>query len=265
VSTRKRTAWSLKQVLHERITKRISTSPAEASLDSTRSSKDGPELSSPGESKPDSKLTDRRTKPGRRTEIAEAALRLMAEHGLAGATNSRIGSAVGLSAPALYAHFENRQELLTSAMDLLIERIKQWYSQSSNPDVSERLRELGECHASYMAQEVDGFVLPSFEFIVSPPATGLAHRFGALQRQSYEVLIRIVDEGKAQGSIRPDVDSRVVAWSLVVFAWAEDVARLAGLDEFIEDGISLQILQILLDQATVANPGQVGGKPDASG
>jgi AcrR family transcriptional regulator len=200
--------------------------------------------------KGDSQRIDRRTKPGRRTEIAEAALQVMAEHGLAHTTNSRIAAVVGLSGPALYAHFENRQELLLAAMDILKKRIEDWYHQSTNPDIKQRMIELGECHAEFMAGEVNGFVLPSFEFIVSPRSMGLAHQFGQRQRETYVSLASVVEEGQAQGSIRKDIDPRVVAWGLVVFAWAEDIARLAGLDEFIDDGISIQILKLFLDQVS---------------
>ncbi len=201
----------------------------------------------------DARPVDRRTKPGRRREIAEAALQVMAEYGLAATTNSRVAEAVGITASAVYVHFKNRQELLEAAMDVLVERIQSWHGRSSNPDVGTRLREIGDCHASFLAGELGGFVAPSFEFIASPPGLGLAQRFGSRIREPFENLTGIVDEGKAQGSIRPDLDSRVVAWELIMFAWAEDVARLIGLDEFVQDGISRQILGILLDHATATD------------
>jgi AcrR family transcriptional regulator len=188
----------------------------------------------------------RRKRGERRAEIAAATLQLMAEHGLSEATNTRIAAAVGISEPALYAHFENRLDILVAAMDVLAERIVKWTELSSNANILERLREVGEGHASFMAGEVEGFVLPTFEFIASPPHLGLNQRFGQRQLEIVHVVARLVEEGKRQGTIREDLDPEDAAWELIMFAWAEDIARLAGLDQFITDGVSRRILDLFV-------------------
>ena len=187
--------------------------------------------------------------PQRRREIAGAALRVIAKHGLNGATNRRIAEEVGLSAPALYVHFENQQEIFCVAMDLLVERIFSWLALSSNRNVIERLREIGRLHASFMAAE-EGFVIPGFEFIVSPQNLHLRRLFGQRQSQVVEAVADIIEEGKAQRSVRQDVEARVAAWEFVMFALGEDIARLTGRDQFITDGTSLKLLDRFLASIT---------------
>ena len=55
-----------------------------------------------------------------------------------------------------------------------------------------------------------------------------------------------------EGSIRAEVDSSDVAWSLLMFAWAEDVARLMGVDQLITSGASNRVFRHML--ADVAAP-----------
>jgi len=192
------------------------------------------------------KTRTRRKKAERQAEIADATLRLMAEHGLSEATNTRIAEAIGVSEPALYAHFDSRLDILIAAMDVLAERMAKWLRLSSNPNILERLREIGEGHATFMAGEVEGFVLPTFEFIASPPRLGLNLRFGERQLEIVRAIASLIEQGKIQGSIRNDLDAELGAWQLVTFAWAEDIARLAGLDQFVSKGNSTRILELFL-------------------
>jgi AcrR family transcriptional regulator len=188
----------------------------------------------------------RHTGAERREQIAEAALLLVARHGLQGTTVSRIADEVGMEAPSLYVHFSNRQEILLAAVDALFERVGRHLSSSSQTNMLERLRELGENHAKFLTAEFEGFVVPIFEFITAPRDSGLGEAVGARQEKTVEVLVAVVEEGKRQGTIRADVDSKQVAYEMMLLFWAEDVTQLMGIDEFIEDGISRRILDLFL-------------------
>ena len=56
----------------------------------------------------------------------------------------------------------------------------------------------------------------------------------------------MVERGKRDGSIREDVDTDIIAWSLMMWGWAEDVARLVGLKEVIESGLTVEVFKRLL-------------------
>lgn len=188
----------------------------------------------------------RKSREKRRAEIAAAALKVVGEHGVQGATMSRIAEAVGISGPALYKHFSGRAEILEAAMDLLQQRVRSWLDSSDHPDAVERLRELGAVHASTVAANYEGVVAPLFEFVAASPRSELKEQMGRRQRETLQKFIDILEEGQRQGTIRGDIDTLVVAWSLLGVTWMENVAMLEGVDEFVSDGISARMLDGIL-------------------
>jgi hypothetical protein len=139
-----------------------------------------------------------------------------------------------------------------AAMDLMEERPPGWVAQSSGPDVYRRLLNMGDRHASWASSEFETFIHPLFEFIAAGRQGSLSKEMGARQLRVLDAFIDLVDEGKREGSIRAEVDSSDVAWSLLMFAWAEDVARLMGVDQLITSGASNRVFRRML--ADVAAP-----------
>ena len=190
----------------------------------------------------------RKNREERRTEIAAAALKIVGEYGVAGATMARIAEEVGISGPALYKHFSGRTEILEAAMDLLLVRVVSWLDSSKNPDALERLRELGAQHASTVAADYEGVVAPLFEFAAAGPRSHLSGQLAQRQRAALRRFVAIIEEGQAQGSIRPDIDMQVTAWSLMGLTWIENLAALEGMDEFVSDGVSGRMLDKILTE-----------------
>jgi AcrR family transcriptional regulator len=188
----------------------------------------------------------RRSGPDRRAQIADATLRLMARHGLQGTTVSRIAEEVGMEAPSLYAHFPSRHDMVLAAVDLMCERVVRHLTLPSEPNMLDRLRTIGETHSAAISEELDGFVLPTFEVLTAPRDSGLSELAGQRQLERLETLAGFVEEGKRQGTIRQDMDSRMAAYEMMLLFWAEDVTQLMGIDEFVSGGISRRILELFL-------------------
>lgn len=55
--------------------------------------------------------------PTRREEVLEAALELVASHGVAGASLRRLAKKLGISQPSLYHYFSSKDELLSQILD----------------------------------------------------------------------------------------------------------------------------------------------------
>ncbi len=60
----------------------------------------------------------------------------------------------------------------------------------------------------------------------------------------------LVEQGKRDGSIREDADTNLAAWSLMMWAWALDVARLVGLENVMGNRTSLEIFKRMLGDIT---------------
>jgi len=188
----------------------------------------------------------RATRAERREQIAETTLRLVARYGVHGATISRIAAGVGLSRAALYKFFPDRRAMLEAALDLMIERVPKWIDVSSGDDVLEHVMDMGKTHGTLAPAEFEAFTHPWFQFAAAGGSVGLIGQLRERHLAFVQAFAELIEKGKRDGSIRQDVDTRVVAWGLMMWGWAEDVARLVGFDEIIEDGTTAEVFKRML-------------------
>jgi AcrR family transcriptional regulator len=181
----------------------------------------------------------------RRQEILDATLVIISEKGLEGATVSRIASAVGLTPGALYRHFDSRATLIAEANRLANMRAMNWTSSSDNPDILQRMEELGATHAGWASDNFNTVVRPFFLELASGPDD--AERLSVTAFGSFRAVVGMAEEAKSQGLIREDVMAVDVAWALHMFAWTEDIAVMSGATEALEDGILRRNLKRMLD------------------
>ncbi len=184
----------------------------------------------------------------RRVQIVQAALGLIAQYGLVGASMSRIAEEVGISNAALYRHFQSREDILIAAHDSLIERVFTWLRSSQAPDVIDRLRELGRTHALIFSQDIEGFNAPMFQFISWLPKDRVREHVVGRRVEMFHWYAELVDEGKAQGSIRADIDTDLIVAELFAWIWWEDLSYLEGLDTKVTLKGSADMLARLLDR-----------------
>ena len=197
----------------------------------------------------------------RRREIAEAALRIMAKHGYHGTSVARIAREVGISNSALYQHFRNREDVLFAATELLGQRSDEWIAAPTGATALERLDKIAETHLAWASSSLESFVRPMFAMVGVTEKARLEPSKPRGVSESYDLLLPIVEQGQREGSIRSDVDPGDLAWAILMFAWAEDMALLARVDEVTDAGASRRNFKRLL--AAYASPG-TGNRSPAS-
>lgn len=200
----------------------------------------------------------RMAKAHREKQIAGATLKLVARYGVHGATISRIAAAVGMSRAALYRHFPNREAMLRAALELSIEQGPGWVDQGSGDDVFARLMDMGAKHGALDLSEWKAFVRPWYQFAVVTGFDSLSEGVAGKYIRIIQSLTELIEEGKRDGSVREDVDTEVVAWTLMMWAWAEDVARLVGVDQVISSGVSLEVFKRMLGDIAAPRSGVNG-------
>jgi AcrR family transcriptional regulator len=189
----------------------------------------------------------RKTQKERRDEILDATMQVISEYGLEGATVSRIAAAVGVTPGALYRHFDNRAALLSEANQLANQRALNWVESSTHPDMLQRLEELTETHAAWAREHFNTVVRPFFLGLASSQPEGGGSIPQIRDFHIFKAFVEIAEEGKRQGTICEDVRPEDVAWAMQMFAWVEDIAVLAGADEFIDQGILGRNVKRVLD------------------
>jgi AcrR family transcriptional regulator len=197
----------------------------------------------------------------RKAQIVQATLRLVAEYGLVGASMSRIADAVGISNAALYRHFDSREDILIAAHDTLIERVFAWLNSSRAPNVIDRLREMGGSHARVFSKDIEGFNAPMFQFISWIPKDRVRDHVVRRRVEMLQWYADLVEEGKAQGTIRTDIETDLIVAELFAWIWWEDLSYLEGLDTEMTLKGSANMFDRLL--ARISATGSVGATATA--
>ena len=203
-------------------------------------------------------------RPGseRRAQIVQETLRLIAEHGLAGASMSRIAEAVGISNAALYRHFDSREDILIAAHDVLIGRVFAWLKSSQASNVMDRLRDMGDSHAAIFSKDIEGFNAPMFQFISWIPKDRVHDHVVQRRLEMLRWYADLVEEGKAQGDIRGDIETDLIVSELFAWIWWEDLSYLEGLDTEMTLRGSANMFARLL--ARIAREGRPASAPAAA-
>jgi AcrR family transcriptional regulator len=143
---------------------------------------------------------------------------------------SRIADEVGISNAALYRHFKSREDILIAAHDALIDRVLAWLKSPKAPNVLDRLRELGESHARLFSMDIEGFNAPMFQFMAWIPKDRVHEHVLKRRLEMLRAYTDLVEEGKAQGSIRRDIDTALIVSDLFAWIWWEDLSYLESSD-----------------------------------
>lgn len=202
----------------------------------------------PLRSQENTSLTRRRMRSAdRRQQIVRAALETIAEHGVQGATISRIARGAGITPAALYAHFENRKAILLAALDVVYDQVFDSFRSSSSPDPVQRLREICEHHAEKVRnQDKTSHAHLFLEFVASAPEEGLRDALREKEQATASYLASIVEELKEQGGLPSDLEPDLVAWLIAGWAWTGDVASSMGVAGIWAERVSPRLLDLIL-------------------
>ncbi len=134
--------------------------------------------------------------------LLRAALDQMTERGYEGTSVRSIAQAVGVTVPALYYHFENKQALLVAlldhAMDILLTHVDAAVEQAG-PDPRRRLRALVEATALYVVHHGD---LAMLDLEIRSLTPENRERHATARNRLVRQLRQIIEAGVAEGLFR---------------------------------------------------------------
>jgi TetR/AcrR family transcriptional regulator, fatty acid metabolism regulator protein len=185
----------------------------------------------------------------RRGQIVQAVLDVVAEFGVPEATIARIARAADVSEGTLYVYFASRKEMLLAALESILSEMYQLIDSTDGPDALARLRNIEEAHSKQMSAERGLLAYPWFEFIAAGPQIGIRDAVADTHKSAYRHLKRIIEDGKARGTIRADIDADRLAWGFYTVLWAENIACMMGLREYLDDGHAAHIMSLVLNDA----------------
>lgn len=192
----------------------------------------------------------------RKHEIVRAALETIAEHGIQGATVSRIAARAGITSAALYSHFTNRQAILLAALDVVHKQALDVFCWSSSSDPVRRLTEICKHRADYVRGQGGPSYVPVFlAFATSAAEEGLGDAVKDRQIAATSIIRSIAEEMAERGMLAPDLDPESAAWLIASWVWAGDVAICMGLGSIWHDRVSPRLLGLILRGLTTGHDG----------
>jgi AcrR family transcriptional regulator len=182
----------------------------------------------------------------KRQRILDAVVSIVAKEGVQGATTARIAATVGVSEPTLYRTFRNRREMLLGAADKIWQQRHDELESFDATDAMDFLQKVCESHTIGIRNtRVVRFIT---ELAVSHASDELSGHIRDLQYDDVRHLAAVIDQGKAEGSIRPDADSWETAWRIQSVNWLEAMARLHGLEDYVLTGFSTRRFEAILSE-----------------
>jgi excisionase family DNA binding protein len=198
----------------------------------------------------------------RQQEIVRAALETIAEHGVQGATVSRIAKGAGITSAALYSHFENRKAILLAALDVVYEQVFDSFRASTSTDPVERIRQIFHNHAEKVRdQDPTSHAHLFLEFVASAPEEGLRDAIREKEFTTASYLASVVEELQRRGGLASEVDPELIAWLIAGWAWTGDVASSMGFNNIWYERVSPRLIDFILGDLT----GETAAAPAAPG
>jgi AcrR family transcriptional regulator len=147
----------------------------------------------------------------RRTQIAEAALRLVDRHGFQGLTYTRLADAVGVVPSGLYRHYPDKDCILEAVLALIQQRLEANVAQVQRDagTALQRLKTLLDLHVRLVLQES---FIPRVVFSEEVLA-GNSHslQMYRIVRKYLAAVEEIIGQGQSEGLIRPNIDAKAAS------------------------------------------------------
>lgn len=147
----------------------------------------------------------------KRERILEAALTVFAERGFYNAKVSEVARAAGVADGTIYLYFKNKDDLLIQLfedrMDFLIQRLNEELERSGG-SVVHRIRRLILLHLQIASIAPD---LAEFITVELRQSSRFVKEYDNPKFAAYlRVLRDLIEEGQRDGTIRPELDSRLI-------------------------------------------------------
>ena len=175
---------------------------------------------------------ERQSTSVRRRQIIDAARDLITSKGMESVTIDAIAEAVGVTEGTIYRHFQSKREILSLLIDDIEESLMGTLrdAREDGAPARENLERILEAHLS----DVEG--RGAVSFIIISEATGfdgigLQSRVALMLTHYLEFLQEVLEDGKREGSIRPDVDVQAAATAFL--GLVQSTATLWALNSYL--------------------------------
>jgi AcrR family transcriptional regulator len=183
----------------------------------------------------------------RRDVIVAAAREMIIAGGVEALSLRRLARRLGVTAPALYSHVENKQALIRAVAEIEVGRLANDFDSVRDADPVERIRAQSRAYVAYARENPELFSLilltpPDLDVASLPPGTPLE-----MTTRAFASASTAVDDAIAAGAIASDNPLLV---ALTLWSGAHGVATVLrlglGLPPELEDAMTDEITDRIL-------------------
>jgi AcrR family transcriptional regulator len=173
----------------------------------------------------------RRSGEERRSEVAEAALKIIARDGLRGFTTSALAQEVGIAEGTIFRHFGSKEEIVLAAIEIAEEMLAGGLP-ADGGDPLERLGRFIVARVKLIREHRGLFRILFSDQLAQAASEDGARRVAALKRRSLDAVRECLREAGASGLLAAEVDPALLGYivhglalSLVFDPAADDPSR----------------------------------------
>lgn len=147
-----------------------------------------------------------------RAAVVAAARAHIVEHGLESLSLRRIGSALGVTAPALYAYVTDKRDLLRAVAETAFADLLARFDAIESDDPVDRMRQLSRTYVTFSLDHPELFRT----MFLFPPEVSIGDATGEelpLATQAFNYAADAITEAQAVGAIRADLDPLLVTFT----------------------------------------------------
>lgn len=139
--------------------------------------------------------------------------------GYAGTSLSDLTEATGLTKGSIYGNFKNKDEVAVAAFNYNFGLLSDWVEQRINnePDPVKKLKVYISVFSNFTENPVLRWGCPVLNSATEVDDTHVELRENVVAaiRKWHSSIVRVVNTGKEEGKINPDVDTDTFAWTLL--------------------------------------------------
>lgn len=188
-----------------------------------------------------------RKKPSRREQIIDATIKLISKDGISKATTARIAGEVGVSEPALYRHFQSKEEIIyCSLLEIGTRAVVNCFDAGANEsDMIKKLRLMSGALYDYVMLHMDESTV-IFEALTYSRNDNLRAQMRELFAGFLKLFEMILIEGMNQGSVREDIDVETVTWEIFALGVTLHFASILGMNNHLTKESAMKAVETIL-------------------
>lgn len=151
----------------------------------------------------------------RQSQIIQESIQLIANKGIQGLTIKNISKAIGISEPAIYRHFENKDDIILAIISTMKQSTEEELSHvdDNNPTI-ENIKKMIQGHTNRFIKNPSLTAIIFSEEIFNNNSI-LVKPIRMMMKRNQNKLIAMIEKGQASGDVRKDIQAEQISLMVI--------------------------------------------------